>query len=264
MKNDLIYAFGITENPPHHHQNLASDGFETVLFDDFCVIIKFVPEKEFSQINLKKNLSDINWLESKLTEHLSVISKLMEHTPVIPFKFATIYDSEKELKKFFMVYHSSIKGNFLRIRGREEWAVKIYCNRRILSGQIDDKNQIASDLEKQIMASSPGKAYLLQRKKTEIIKAEMDRICNEYSRSCFDNLRSYSELSTLNIILNEDSKSKAGTMILNASFLLNRDEVSTFKHAADSLQKENKGSGFLVEATGPLPPFSFVNITKKG
>ena len=263
MKNDLIYVFGITDNPPGPYQNWESDGLETVLYDDFYVIIKFVSEKEFSQTNLKKNLSDINWLESKIVEHIRVINKIMEHTPVIPFKFGTIYNSENDLKKFFTAYSSSLKENLLNIKGKEEWAVKIYCNRRILSEQIDNISKVAEDLEKQIMASSPGKAYLLQRKKTELIKAEVDRICNEYRKSYFDDLKNISELSSLNLVLNEDIVSKAGTMILNASFLVNKDRVLTFKNAADTPGKKDKGSGFLIEITGPLPPYSFVNITKK-
>jgi hypothetical protein len=263
MKNDLIYVFGITDNPPGPYENLASDGLETVLFDDFYVVIKFVPEKEFSTNNLKKNLSDFSWLEIKIAEHIRVVNKIMDHTPVIPLKFGTVYNSESDLNKFFRDYHSSLKENFLKIRGKEEWTVKIYCNRRILSAQIDDINKVATDLEKQIMASPPGKAYLLQRKKSELIKAEMDRICSEYSKSHFNNLKSYSELSSLNIILNEDIISKAGTMILNASFLVKKDRVPVFRNASDSLQEENKGSGFLVETKGPFPPYSFVNLTKK-
>jgi hypothetical protein len=113
------------------------------------------------------------------------------------------------------------------------------------------------------MASPPGKAYLLQRRKTELIRAEMDRICCEYSKSSFNNLRSYSELSIFNFILNEDIISKAGTMILNASFLVKKDRVPVFRNASDSLQEENKSSGFSIEITGPLPPFSFVKISKK-
>ena len=113
------------------------------------------------------------------------------------------------------------------------------------------------------MASSPGKAYLLQRKKTELIKAEVDRICNEYRKSYFDDLKNISELSSLNLVLNEDIVSKAGTMILNASFLVKKDKVLTFKNAAEIPGKIDKCSGFLIEITGPLPPYSFVNITKK-
>ena len=264
MMNDLIYVFGITDNPPGPYQNWESDGLETVLYNDFYVIIKFVPEKEFSPANLKKNLSDINWLESKIVEHIRVINKIMEHTPVIPFKFGTIYNSESDLKKFFTAYYTSIKENLLKIKGKEEWAVKIYCNRRILSEQIDNISKDAEDLEKQIMASSPGKAYLLQRKKTELIKAEVDRICNEYRNSYFDNLKNLSELSSLNMVHNEDIISKAGIMILNASFLVKKDEVLTFKNAAGIPGKKDKGSGFLIDITGPLPPYSFVNITNKG
>ena len=42
--------------------------------------------------------------------------------------------------------------NFHHIKGKEEWSVKIYYDRKALCKQIDELSEEAAGLEKQIMA----------------------------------------------------------------------------------------------------------------
>ena len=150
MINDLIYVYCLSQNPIDLLQKMESTGLKTLMFDDFNVIIKYVSENEFSEENLKKNLSDIQWLESNAREHFRVISFIMENSTVIPFKFGTIFNTYTSLKKFITDYSDSLIENFLHITGKEEWSVKIYCNRNILCEQIDELSEEAAALEKKI------------------------------------------------------------------------------------------------------------------
>jgi len=262
MINDLIYVFCLSnESPPGHI--IESEGLHSLVIGDYNIISKYVSEGEFSEDNLKRNMSDIKWLETNARNHIGIISKIMEYTTVIPFKFGTIFQSEESLKKFISDYSESITENFHQIADKEEWAVKIYCDRKKLSDQIDEFSEDAAALEKQIMASSPGKAFLLKRKKSDLIVNEMDRICKHFGQKYYDDLKNRSESTSLNNLLPKEFTDRLDTMILNATFLVDKNNVADFKKIVDLLKKENENSGFFIETTGPWPPFSFISIKEK-
>jgi len=260
MINDLIYVYCIINSPPEPDFNLESKGLEFIMFDDFYVIVKFVSENEFSEENFKKNLSDLQWVESNAREHIEVISSINESNTVIPFKFGTIYNTKSGLKKFITDYYASLIENFRYIKEKEEWSVKIYCNRKVLSEQIDELSEKAAALEKQIMASSPGKAYLLKRKKADLIENEMDRLCNIRGQKYYNEFKNLSESTSLNNLLPNGYEVSEGRMILNAAFLVLKNKVTDFRNTVYRLRKMNKNSGFMIETTGPWPPFSFISI----
>jgi hypothetical protein len=263
MINDLIYVFCISRSPFGLVRNIKSKGLKSLLFNDFYVIVKYVLESEFSEENFKKNLSDIQWLESNAREHIRVISMIMEYSTVIPFKFGTIYNTKAGLRKFITDYSGSLNENFHHIKGKEEWSVKIYCDRKALTGLIDELSEEAAALEKQIMVNSPGKAFLLRRKKTELIENEMDRLCKNYGQEYYDEFKNLSESASLNNLLPKELTGREDTMILNATFLVSKNKVTDFRSAVDTLRKKDGNSGLFIEATGPWPPFSFISIKEK-
>jgi len=118
----------------------------------------------------------------------------------------------------------------------------------------------AAALEKQIMASSPGKAFLLQRKKAVLIEDEIDRICKSYGQEYYDKCKNLSESTSLNNLLPKELSGREDTMILNATFLVSKNKVTDFKSTVDALKNRNGKTGFSIEVTGPWPPFSFIAI----
>jgi len=263
MINDLIYVYCIVNSLPELDHNMKSKGLKFLIFDDFYVIVKYVSENEFSEENFKKNLSDLQWVESNAREHIRVISEMMDCCTVIPFNFGTIYTSEASLKKFVSDYYASLIENFHHIKGKEEWSVKIYCDRKALSEQIDELSEEAAALEKQIMASSPGKAFLLKIKKTGLIENEIIRLHKNYGQKYYDEFKNLSESTSLNNLLPKEFTGREDTMILNATFLVNKNKVADFISTVETCRKKDGNSGCFIEATGPWPPFSFISIKEK-
>jgi hypothetical protein len=262
MKDDLIYVYCTTNSSPELTHAKELKGLKILRIHDFYVIVKYVSESEFSEENFKKNLSDIQWVELNVRDQIMVISMIMESGTVIPFKFGTIYNSEARLRKYFTDNSDSLLENFDNLAGKEEWLVKIFCDRKVLCEQIDELSEGAAALEKQIMASSPGKAFLLKRKKTELIENEMDRLCEKYGQEYYDEFKILSEATYLNNLLPKDLEGREDSMILNASFLIRKNKLTEFKNTVDVLKKQDGNSCFFIESTGPWPLFSFTSIKK--
>ena len=79
----------------------------------------------------------------------------------------------------------------------------------------------------------------------------------------FDEFKSLSESTSLSNLLPKEYTGREDTMILNAAFLVSKDKVLDFKWAFDTLRNKDENSGFIIEATGPWPPFSFISIKEK-
>jgi hypothetical protein len=263
MINDLIYVYCVSDSPPRLAPDSSSIGLNTLMIGDFCVFFKYVAESEFCEENFKKNIADIHWLETTAREHFRVISMIMEYCEVIPFKFGTIYNSPDSLRKFITDYSESLIENFHFIGGKEEWAIKIYCDRNKMSKQIDELSEDSAILEKQIMASSPGKAFLLKRKKSDLVESEMDRLCNIYGQVYYDDLKNLSESTCLNNLLPKEFTGRDDTMILNATFLVRKCNVTDFIRTVDALRDKDENLGLFIDATGPWPPFNFTSIKEK-
>ena len=260
MTTDLIYVYCLSDSQPVVPETIELKDLKSLVFGDFHVAVKYVSSEEFSEENFKKNLSDIEWLENNAREHVEVINGLMARDTVIPFKFGTIFHAEDSLKKFITNYSDSLLENFNHIKEKEEWSVKIYCDRKLLSEQIDELSEETAALEKQIMSSSPGKAFLLKRKKSELIENEMDRICKSYGQNYYNEFKNLSVSTNLNNLLPKEFTGRGDTMILNAAFLVSKTKVNDFINTVDTLREKEGNSGFFIETTGPWPPFSFIYI----
>jgi hypothetical protein len=261
--NDLIYAYCLTNTPPDLNREVEFKGLKCIESGGFYTVVKMVSSDEFSEENLKKNLSDLAWLDNNARNHVLIISLLMEDCTVIPFNFGTIYRSEEPVKKFMEDYSDSLIDNLLFVEWKEEWTVKIYCDRKVLIDQIDELSEEAAKLEREIMASSPGRAFLMKRKKTDLIENEADRLCKVYGQEYFDEFKKLSDSFSLNNLIPKEFSERSDDMILNSTFLVGKDKAIDIVSTSDSLRKKNSGLGFDLEITGPWPPFSFITIKEK-
>ncbi|MEI6576746.1 MAG: GvpL/GvpF family gas vesicle protein [Bacteroidota bacterium] len=259
----LIYVYCIAKSIPTVEPSTLSGNLEYLAIDDCVVIAKYVSDEEFSEENLKINISDVIWLEKNAREHIRIISQIMNLCDVIPLRLGTIFLSEDSLRNFISDYAGSFRENFQFIGGKEEWAVKIFCDRKLLGNQIDELSHTMADMETQIKASSPGKAFLLRRKKTDLVEIEIDNLCRTFGQEYFEALKVVSDETCLNNLLPKEFTGRTDTMILNATFLVSQNNVSTFIEKLDVIRKRDRDSVFFIEESGPWPAFSFVTIKEK-
>ena len=229
----------------------------------FFAVVKLVSPADFSEENLKKNFSDLNWIEIHAREHIRIISEVMEYNSVIPFKFGTIFNSEESLSNFIQDYSVSLADNLKNTKDKEEWAVKIYCDRAILNLQIGEISEEVRNLEIEISRSLLGKAFLLKRKKVELIDLEVDKVMRNCGQNVFDELVVFSEFTKINNLLPKEVTERTDDMILNLSCFVRKDRVEELKNVVDSLRQKYHHVGFKIDATGPWPPFSFISIKEK-
>lgn len=260
MDNDLIYVYCVINNYPQQEVDFLNNGIEFLPVDPYFVGMKFVSSNEFSEENLKKKFTDLAWIEANARDHVRIISGIMQKYTVIPFKFGTIFKTNESLKEFIQEYSASLAENFSAIQDKEEWSVKIYCDKKVLNRQMPELCEDIRLLERQILESSPGKAFLLNRKKNELMDQNVRRLMKTNGQKCYDEYNSISLASHINNILPREVTERQDDMILNAVFFIDKKKTVDFVRLAKLQEGKYRSVGFSFEVTGPWPPFSFVSL----
>jgi len=239
------------------------EGLYFVHHKGLYAVVRNVEESEFGQEGLKRNMADLEWVKTNATLHESTIEQVMRNTCVIPFKFGTLFNTDDSLKAMLEEYGDEFKAVLGRLENKEEWGVKIYCDiEKLKAFSINDEPEIL-EIENIISLSSPGRAFFLKKKKTELLVQVTNRKINEYGQETFELLKELSFEARINKLLPREVTERGDDMVLNSAFLVGKDEVDDFINMVDTLKMHYENKGFFVDCTGPWPPYNFCGLSKQ-
>lgn len=249
-EKSLVYLYCVTQKPPEPKEveNLA-DKLYFVYTQGLYAVVSRVCPGEFSKENLKKNLADLEWVKVRVSLHEKVVEEIMKNACVIPFKFATLFNSEDSLKLSLEKNAQVFRENFKKLEGKEEWGVKIYCDLEKL--KISLMGQEFLEIDKQISSASAGKAFFLKKKKEELLDKAVNKNINQYGQVSFDRLKEESIETRINKLLPKEVTEREDDMILNSAFLVDKSRVGEFAQIADSLKTKYNDNGLNFDFTGP-------------
>ena len=263
-EKELIYLYCVTKKTPKLKE--AEDLVDSLYFiyhrGLFAVVSK-VKFAEFDEENLKRNLADLEWIKAKASIHEKAIEGIMKNTCVIPFKFATLFNTEDNLKTMLGQHLEEFKDILKKLEDKEEWGVKIYSDLEKLKEVIIQEDEEILNIDKEINSSSTGKAYLLKKKKEELLNIATNKKLNEYGEVSFDRLKEKSTEDRINKLLPKEVTERNDEMILNSAFLINKDKVEDFLKIVEGLRTKYTDKGLFFDCTGPWPPYNFCGFLKE-
>lgn len=260
---ELIYIYCITEKAPEFSPALE-EGDKDIYFishKGLYAVVSEVLSDEFSEDMLKKNLNDMEWLESRIRTHERVIEKVMEQSAVIPFKFATIFKTEDNLKAMIDNYLDEFRDILKQLEGQEEWGVKIYCDMEKFKTAVVKKDEQILRVEEKISSSGVGRAYFLNKKKEELIDDIANKKITGYRMEIRETLQEHSSGARPVKLLPKEITGRKDEMILNVAFLVDKTKLKGFIDSISYLNGEYADKGLNFDCTGPWPPYNFCSIT---
>jgi len=272
----LIYLYCLTNKPPHQYiggggkipklkeaEDLV-DNVHFLYYQGLYAVVSNVSTDEFSEENLKKNLADLEWIKKKASVHEKVIETVMKNSCVIPFKFGTIFNTEENLKIMLKKHIGKFKDTLKYLEGKEEWGVKIYCDIDKLKENLIREDKELLNIDKEINSCQPGKAFILKKKKVELVNTSVNKKLNDYGQLIFEKLNQHSIESRINKLLPKEVTERKEEMILNSAFLIKNNKVENFMEAESALKEIFEEMGFLLDCTGPWPPYNFCETQTYG
>ncbi len=254
----MLYVYCITGMTPGIEYKLKA-GAECffVRHKDLCALASRVSSSEFGEENLKKNLNDTGWLESRVLTHERVVEEVMNECTVIPLKFGTVFTAEENVRHMLEERRANFRTVLGRLEGKEEWGVKVYCDMDGLKKRLSEEEEDIRRFEDDIRSSSPGKAYLLKKKAAGLLDEILAKRTWEYNNDSVEGLTERSHGVVVNGTIPEEVTGVKEKMILNTACLVEKTRLGEFLGAVNSLGEKYEDACLKFVCTGPWPPYNF-------
>jgi len=189
-----------------------------------------------------------------LMAHQRVVEESLRHADVLPVAFGTVAQNDLEVReKLLRREQDGLHEHLAYIRGRAELGLKVLWNREHVFSEIVAERQDIRSLRDRLARRPPDSAYLDRIQLGELTDAA---IADKRERDG-------DALLTALLPLAVDSRTNrllTDMMILNVSFLVERDRIQAFDAEVQRLG-ELHADRLVFQYVGPLPAYSFVNIS---
>jgi hypothetical protein len=257
----LVYLYCVADK--ESKINGLGNNLYSICHNGLYAVASRVEQLEFGEEGLKKNMADFEWVKTRASLHEKIIERVMSSTNVIPFKFATLFNTDNSLKAMLEQYGQEFKAILRKLANKQEWGLKIYCNPEKLKASFSNDDSEVLKIENEIKSSSVGRSYFLKKKKDELIEKTLNEEINGCGQESFELLKELSFEARINRLLPKEVTEREDEMVLNSAFLVDRDEVGDFQNMVDTLKMHYEGKGFLLDCTGPWPPYNFCGLSRE-
>lgn len=189
--------------------------------------------------------------ENALAHH-QVIARIMKKQTIVPFSFGTIFNEPEEMTGLLAAAYGEIKKTLSQLENKLELGLKVIWKKEALANKLERDYAHLKYYKEEILALPPESAYgpaILLGQKVESAMQEMQSF---YQERIYPPLQAISLDARLNKPLNE-------RMVLNAAFLVSRDQEAGFDAKVNELYEQYHGQ-FDFMYSGPWPPYNFIDL----
>jgi ribosomal protein L12E/L44/L45/RPP1/RPP2/predicted transcriptional regulator len=178
---------------------------------------------------------------------------------IIPLGFDTILQPRDHTASPDQVVRDWLKDDYERlnallekIKDKDEYGVQVSYEPGVVGKQIAEQSDEVRKIKEEMATKSPGMAYMYRQKLEQAVKAEMEKLADEWFKDFYRNIKQHTE----EIVVEKTKKLEKGkVMLLNLSCLVTKQKVESL---GEELEKIDNMEGFSARFTGPWPPYSFV------
>ena len=177
---------------------------------------------------------------------------MREHT-VIPMSFGTIFKTREDIVELLRSAAEAFGDVLNKMQNKLEFGLKVLWDRDQAVREVENEDEDISRLKKEI-SGQKGPTYFARMQYGRLIDSALQARSERYVAEILDQLREVSVASRIN-------KPIGDKMIMNAAFLVSRDQETAFDSRVKSIAAKHDKLTFKY--TGPWPPYNFVNIRLK-
>jgi hypothetical protein len=186
--------------------------------------------------------------------HQGVAETVMRNYTVIPMSFGTVFKTRDDIVELLRSAHEAFRDVLNKMQNKFEFGLKVLWDRDQIVQEIEREDENVRRLKDEI-AGQKGSTYFARMQYGRLVDATLQSRSEQYVGEIFHALRDVAVASRTN-------KPIGDKMILNAAFLVSRDQESGFDTRVKEIGQRYEGK-LQFRYTGPWPPYNFVNIRLK-
>jgi len=189
----------------------------------------------------------------ELLTHSRVLEQALEHGTVLPMRFGVVLPDERSVRDELLAPHSEeLEAQLRDMDGKVEINLKVFHDEDTILREAVAEIPEAAELRQSIQGKPEDATYYERIRLGELIAQALDDKRELTEPAIVDRLSQYAVAVQVGDPAHE-------RMALNASFLVQREDLGRFDKAVDELGEE-QGGRIRIRYTGPLPPHSFVEL----
>ncbi len=186
-----------------------------------------------------------------LLAHNGVIEAVLERAPTLPVRFGTLAPSAEAVKTLLVERSDELKGSLDALRGRAEYAVRV---------RWQDEQAVLSDIGESDPEVVRYRDALAQRGQADYqariaLGQRVEQALEARSAFVATQLLALSQQHAERVEEHETSSD-----IVNLSLLMPPERYDDFMGDLEAFDNDH-GEHLRIKITGPLPPFSFAEMT---
>jgi len=225
-----------------------------------------VPAARYAEQALRERLADHTELEAMARMHHEAVSSSAAVGPVVPLPLATLFTDRDRARETLSQQVTRFRAVLDRVRGREEWAVKVYANAaaNAEAAAAAAANEGASGTAKATRTTGrvSGSAYLDRVRSRQRDRQARQDAALACAARVDDAIRALAVDAVRRRPHGPDITGRHRPQILNAAYLLDVDRTDEFNAAIASIKAGEAGEAerapIEIEVSGPWVPYSFV------
>jgi hypothetical protein len=208
------------------------------------LMVSTAPLAQFGEAPLSAKLSDLEWVSSAAVAHDAVTESFMRADAVVPMKLFTLFTSDDRALEQIRAGWTRVDAAIRRLTRHDEWVVRLV---------FDEARAPKEDLN---LAAASGRGYLLAKRQHRAATTKHSAAMRKIAGDVLKALRPVAkDIHQRAVTTPEEGRSR---LLLDAAFLVPRAKANRFKRLVEARAKKIAPGGYALQATGPWPPYSFV------
>ena len=254
----VLYVYAVTREAatPDAEGVDGTTRFGTANVGDVHAVFTPVSADEFSQDVIDRRAGDLEWLGAIGYRHQDVTADLMKKTAIVPLRAFTLFSSEEAVRAYLTEHRELLSKTLERLDGKREWTLRIELEPAKWSEALTGRVASLRDLQNEIAAASPGKAFLLRKK----LDDERKRASHTAEEELVREIEAAVLAKTGGQTVAESRQHRDGAFP-QINVLVNRDEESVLQQLRDELTARYEHEGVSLALSGPWPPYTFATMS---
>ncbi len=259
VSTTMLYLYGFAPAasalPPNGLAGTAAAPVELIPREACAAVVSRVASTDFTPEALATRTSDLAWVGERGIEHERVVAWFVDHAEILPVPLFTLYSSEVALRADAADRAAYIAATLEAYAGLREWDLKVAYRETELRNHAAQLSLDIAELERQIAGAAPGRRFLLERQRDELLTREVRRAARRMADELLASAcPSCARTRRLPVVAGADE----GAVVLNAALLVPAGEEPALRARLAARAAELSPLGFLVSFSGPWAPYRFL------
>lgn len=224
-------------------------------------LVSELPADTYAADALDDRLRDLDWVAARGLAHERVVAWAVDHSEIVPAPLFTLFSSLDALRGNAEQRAADIAGTLERFRGLREWDVKLAYRADVLAQNAAAVSDAVRDVDREIAAATPGRRFLLERKRNELLKTEVAGAAHRIASQLFERLQAQARAG---VRLQLPATGAELPVVLSAALLVPRSDESRIVDVLTAERDELRPLGFELSFSGPWAAYRFMDETGDG